>query len=767
MTSRWSFAAGILLPTLLMATPPGRVTQGTLMAIDPSGNPKAECPLKHTDVKAEIAGFLVRVTVTQEFENNAADKIEAVYAFPLPPMSAVDDMTMYVGTRTVKGTIKRREEARAIYEAAKNQGRVAALLDQERPNIFTQSVANIMPHEKVKITISYVERLKYEAGTYEFRFPMVVGPRYIPGQAVGRQAGGWAYDSDQVPDASRITPPVAVPGTRAGHDIAVQVALDAGVPIDTLSSITHDVAVERTGINRASIKLRDHDNIPNKDFVLKYDVAGKKMEDAILTHRGDRGGFFSLILQPPERVRSEEVTPKELVFVLDTSGSMSGFPIEKAKEAMRDGLDGLNPNDTFNFITFSGETRILFPHPVAATRENIARAKELLAGAYGSGGTEMMKAVRAALEPTDQQEHVRVVCFMTDGYIGNDDEIIQEIRKHPNARVFSFGIGSSVNHYLLDKMAEAGRGEVEYVGLKDDGSAAARRFYERVRNPLLTDIRVDWGGLPVAEVYPARVPDLFSAKPIAITGKFTRPAKGTVRISGNLAGRPYSREIAVDLPASQKEHDVLATLWARTKIDDLTMRGGNPADEITKLGLDYRLMTQYTSFVAVEEMTVTDGGKPRTVQVPVELPEGVSYEGIFGPAGEVRGVAQAMSFAIPTRHKALASPAPIGGAGGVVNGVVGGFAMADRLEVQPPVRTTKLSPNLTGANLMKLVKNGKIEVQVWLVNTSPAVLNELRKFGFEIIGEPKTAKMVFGRIAPDKLQALSQLGVVTYIDQMK
>jgi Ca-activated chloride channel family protein len=721
------------------------------MAIDPSGQPKAECPLKHTDVKAEITGFLSRVTVTQEFENNAADKIEAVYVFPLPPMSAVDDMTMYVGTRTVKGTIKRREEARAIYEAAKNRGQVAGLLDQERPNIFTQSVANIMPHEKVKITISYVERMKYEAGTYEFRFPMVVGPRYMPGNPLGRQGGGWAYDTDQVPDASRVSPPVAVPGTRAGHDISVQVSLDAGVPIDTMNSPSHDVSVDRNGVSRAVVKLRDHDNIPNKDFILKYDVAGKTIADAVLTHNGSKGGFFSLIVQPPERVRTEEIAPKELVFVLDTSGSMSGFPIEKAKEAMRFGLEALNPKDTFNFITFSGETRILFPRPVPATPENVARAKELLNGAYGSGGTEMMKAVRASLAPSDQQDHVRIVCFMTDGFIGNDDEIIQEIRSHANARVFSFGIGSSVNHYLLDKMAEAGRGEVEYVGLKDDGSAAAHRFYERVRNPLLTDIKVDWGGLPVADVYPARVPDLFAAKPITLIGKFTKPAKGTIRISGNLAGRPYSRTIAVDLPSSQPEHDVLATLWARNKIDDLTMHGGNSAEEITKLGLEYKLMTQYTSFVAVEEMSVTDGGKPRTVQVPVELPEGVSYEGIFGPTGEARPMMQAMSFGTPT----FASRAKMSV-----------FRSAPEAMADAPISprpATKLAPALTGANVARLVQNGKVEVQVWVVNVSQAVLNELRKNGFEIIGEPKTAKLVIGRIAPDKLEALSRLGVVTYV----
>jgi TonB family protein len=257
----------------------------------------------------------------------------------------------------------------------------------------------------------------------------------------------------------------------------------------------------------------------------------------------------------------------------------------------------------------------------------------------------MMKAIRAALEPSDKQDHVRIVCFMTDGEVGNDMEIIAEVQKHPNARVFAFGIGSSVNRFLLDKMAEQGRGEVEYVTLQDDGSAA-RWFHERIRNPLLTDIEVDWGGLPVADVYPKRIPDLFSVKPLILTGRYTAAARGVIRLRGKLAGRNFVKEIPIELPESQSEHDVLATLWARTRIDDLMnqdfsgMQNGNTKPDvreaITQLGLEYRLMTQFTSFVAVEETTVTDGGQPRRIDVPVELPEGVSREGIFGSGEAIR-----------------------------------------------------------------------------------------------------------------------------------
>src|SRR5712692_6195588 len=437
-------------------------TQGQLQALDSSGKPKALCPLKHTNAKAEISGFLSRVVVTQEFENPFAEKIEAVYTFPLPQNAAVDDMTMIVGDRTVRGKILRREEAEAVYEAAKTNGQTASLLNQERPNIFTQSVANILPGEQIKITISYVETLKYEDGAYEFVFPMVVGPRYIPGSATGPRVGakgnGFAPNTDRVPDASRITPQPVPEGMRVGHDISLDVTLDAGVPIDGLSSKTHEVNVERSDDHRARVTLKDQAAIPNKDFILRYDVAGKKIEDALLLHASDKGGYFTLILQPPLRVTAEDVTPKELVFVLDTSGSMYGFPIDKAKETMKLALDNLYPSDTFNLITFSGDEHILFPAPVPATKENLAKAQAFLESRQGGGGTEMMKAIKASMDPSDASDHVRIVCFMTDGYVGNDIEIIGEVQKHPNARVFAFGIGGSVNRFLLDGMAKYGRG---------------------------------------------------------------------------------------------------------------------------------------------------------------------------------------------------------------------------------------------------------------------------------------------------------------------
>lgn len=595
-------------------------TQGALQVVDKKGKPVGDCPLKHTTVKADVSGFISRVTVTQDFENPLPKKIEAVYTFPLPQAAAIDDLTMLIGERTIKGKIMRREEAETAYTAARELGQVAALLDQERPNIFLQQVANILPGQNIRITVSYVETLKYEDGSYEWSFPMVVGQRYIPAPK--------SPDHGLSRDAARISPPVVPEGMRAGHDISIELDLNSGVPILGVDSETHETEVELLDQTRARIQLKDRVTIPNKDFVLKYRVAGESINDAVLTHRTERGGFFTLILQPPQRVSPQDVMPKELVFVLDTSGSMAGFPIEKAKETAALALETLNPHDTFNLITFSGDTKILFPAPVPATEENLIEAKKMLSTHQGFGGTEMMKAITAALEPSESQHHLRIVCFMTDGQVGNDAEILAAVQKYQNARVFALGFGVNPNRYLLDKMSEYGRGDVDYVTFRGDTSAVARRFNERIRNPFLTDISIDWSGIPVTDVYPRLAPDLFAGKPLIFTGRYASGTKGTIRLHGKMGGEDYVREIPVELPEMTAENNVLATLWARRKVDDLMREEmtnfvpgsptGEKREEITELGLQFKLMTQYTSFVAIDDLLFNGTDKPTRVDVPVE-----------------------------------------------------------------------------------------------------------------------------------------------------
>jgi len=803
----------------VLASPSPGETAGSLGIVGKNGGVQGTCPLKHTDVRAGISGFLARVTVTQIFTNTATQNIEALYAFPLPQDAAVDDMTIQVGNRTVRGLIKRREDARALYERARRTGHVAALLDQERPNIFTQSVANILPGEQVTVTIGYVETLRYEGGSYEFVFPMVVGPRYIPGQPIGQQAGGWAPDTKRVPDASRITPWVAANVNRAGHDISLELTLDAGVPIQDLRSQTHDIDVDRKTASRASVRLRDQATIPNKDFVLKYDVAGAQVADAFLTtpapgRSKPAGGYFTMILQPPSRLPESDIEPKELVFVLDTSGSMWGFPLEKAKAVINRALDELRPGDTFNLITFSGDTHIVFPRPVYPTAANVRKAKEVLANRTGGGGTEMMTAIRAALAPSDSQDHVRVVCFLTDGYVGNDMEIVGEVQKHPNARVFAFGIGTAVNRFLLAKMAEAGRGAVEYVTLADKADEAADRFYERVRSPLLTDLYVDWGGLPVTDVYPQRLPDLFGGQPVILTGRYSQPATGTVRLKGARAGGPFSRDIPVTFSASTPPFEALAGFWARRRIDDLMsqdwlglQRGTiHPKlkEQITQLGLDHRLMTQFTSFVAVEDKVVIKDGKPQRVEVPVEMPEGVSHEGVFGQDSKEQGYALStnghnfsalaslaagpMSQTVqvdsaaaqvplnaPATKRAPGPPPPPPAAGPMATPEAGAAGQGSNAGSTDERRAleSKLQPAVLAAldcfrksansgSSCAGVHSGKVSLQVWLTEDSAATRAQLQALGFGFT-KARVESMVTGILPVEKLKDLAKLSFVKFV----
>lgn len=626
----------LLVFNLIALSQTDKITEGSLRVMDAQGVPRGLCPLKKTDVRAEISGFISRVTVTQTFQNPFAEKIEAVYTFPLPNDAAVDDMTIEIGERLVKGKIMERKKAQETYEAAKQQGKTAALLEQQRPNIFTQSVANITSGAEIKVVITYVETLKYADDTYEFRFPMTIGERYIP-------------SSVNTEDAAKISPKSK---SRPGHTVSLEVNLEAGVSVENLSSVTHEIETAQFSPSKYSVRLNSEEEIPNRDFVLRYKTAGVKIEDAILTHRDSRGGFFTLLLQPPDRVMPADTMPKEIVFVMDTSGSMDGFPIKKAKEAMRLTLENVNPNDTFNVITFAGDTRILFENPVAATKENIEKAKKWLDDSDAGGGTEMITAIRAALAPSDSQNHVRIVCFMTDGQVGDEAEIIAEVQKHPNARVFAFGIGDSVNHFLLDEISREGRGEVEYVGLKDNGSAAARRFYERVRNPLLTDISLEFQGIETDEVFPKLIPDLFDAKPVAVVGRYKLGGEGKIIMRGKMQGQPFERAITVNFPNTEAANDVLATIWARRKVADLTRLDYTGLQKnamredlqsvMTNLGLEFKILTPFTSFVAVDEQSVTDGSQPVRTEVPIaapqngeELPKGTTFTSILKTAPNV------------------------------------------------------------------------------------------------------------------------------------
>jgi Ca-activated chloride channel family protein len=784
---------------------------GALTVIEPDGKTGRACPLEHTSVKAEVSGFLARVTVTQVFHNPLDKKIEAVYTFPLSADGAVDDMVMLIGDRTVRGVIKRREEARQIYEQAKQQGHVAALLDQERPNIFTQSVANIMPGEKVKITISYVELLAYDDGAFKFVFPMVVGPRFIPGAPAGKQGTGWAKDTPEVPDASRITPPVAPEGARAGHDIDLAVSIDAGVPIESLDSKLHEVDVQREGKTRAQVSLKTKKEIPNRDFVLTYQVAGDQVRSGVLTHKDGNEGYATVVIIPPKRVQPADIAGKEMIFVIDCSGSQAGWPLQKAKEAMRYFIDRMNPNDTFNIVDFNVGSRMLFNEPKPNTPANRETALNHLKSLEARGGTWMGPAVEAVCKTSAPENRLRIVTFMTDGYVGNDMEIIDLVKRLRGAsRWFPFGTGNSVNRFLLDNMARVGGGEVEYILLNTPGEAAAKAFYERIAAPVLTDISMTTEGIKLEDVFPKEVSDLWSRKPLVFKARYTKAGEGRITIKGFHGGRPYQETLNVALPDKETRNASLGSLWARAKVDALMdqdlagIQRGTPKpdvkEEIIKVALAHRIMTQFTSFVAVEEKAVTDGGSPTTVAVPVEMPEGVSREGVFGKreasvafSGAPMSAAPVMAPQAPARAAAKQAtrsdsqslklmPMPSKNREPVeVHGVQGlksedeRSAGKDKEEGKADNALAKLSPDLSALlkdksrpmnlTLGKIkVVNGKVIVRVRLSENTEEVVQLLKEAGLEILSEASSGKTVAGVILVDKLEELVKLAVVESVE---
>ena len=676
------------------------VTQGALRVVKDDGT-VVECPLRHTDVKADVSGFIARVKVTQTFYNPTDERVEAVYVFPLPHEAAVDDMTMVIGERKIVGIIKRRAEARQIYEQALAAGQTAALLEQERPNIFTQSVGNIDPAQEVNIEISYVDVLNYDMGTYEFHFPMVVGPRFIPGAPISDpqptppelqgKVSPPVPNTTRVPDASRISPPVLKPGHRNGHDISLALRLDAGVPIQGLKVANHEAEVVQKGKNRAQVTLSPADSIPNKDFVLRYHVVGKKPEMAVLGHTGDYTdarrlghGYFMLMIQPKEDERLTKSPPREIVFLLDVSGSMRGQKTEKVKEAMRDMLKLCRDIDTMQVITFASRTQQLFEKPVPVNKANVAKALNFTQSVRGSGGTHMLEGVKRAIDQPIDKERVRIVIMLTDGFIGNEAQIIEHVGKNcgDQIRFWAIGIGSSPNMFLVDGVARQGGGMGKRLGLQDIAAGLAEEVITRIQRAQLAKISIDWGSLEVAETYPAKIPELWAGRPVILFGRYTGGGATEIKVNGSVEGEAVSWPLRVKLPENQPSHDVLAKVWARKKIEDLmqqTYYAGSPAveEEVTAIALDYRLMSQYTSFVAVDEKDAEDIAKerpaqpPRRMLVPVPLPEGTQWEGFFGPRGE--GRYEMLELAARTKYKSGHTFALNGlGQGGGMGGMGGG-----------------------------------------------------------------------------------------------
>ncbi len=604
---------------------------GALLATVPNVETPVPVPLKHTSVVGNIDGYIATVDVTQQFHNPYASKIEAVYVFPLPENAAVNDFVMTVGDRKIRGIIREREQAEKIYAEARSQGHVASLLTEERPNVFTQKVANIEPGKQIDINIRYFNTLQYDDGHYEFVFPMVVGPRYNPPattDGIGAVQRGAAGTSGQSTEVSYLAP-----HERSGHDIAVSLNIRAGVLIEDVRSVNHSVDLKPVSETERQVTLSAADSIPNKDFVVRYRVAGDQIKTALMTHQDDRGQYFTMMVYPPAELKQVQRSPMEMVFVLDCSGSMNGRPLEQARAAISHALMSLTPRDTFQVINFSSTVSQLGPAPIIATPENIQRGLVYLASLDGEGGTEMIEGLKASLDFPHDEGRFRLVSFMTDGFIGNDHDILTAVaQKVGPSRIFSFGVGQSCNRYLMDRMALLGRGAVAYLSLNDNPVDVMKRFNERISHPAMTDLSIDWGGMNVTDVYPQILPDLIVGRPVVVTGRYTGNPS-TVTVNGRTGMQPVSFSVATNTSDASTPHKGIAAVWARLKIADLmtqTTRQPERASEVQKLvtqtAIDYCLMSSYTAFVAVDSMTKTEGEFGTTVAVPVPVPEGVRYD---------------------------------------------------------------------------------------------------------------------------------------------
>ena len=652
------------LGILLLAVASGPIGAGQERIAPPSRpeQPAMVSPflLRTTDVRTTISGSIAHVEVTQGWENPNDRPVDGLYIFPLPENAAINDMRLRIGERLVNGEMRRREEARAIYERARSAGRVTGLLDQERPNIFAQRVANIMPGMAIEVILAFDHPVPCDDGACEYVFPTVVGPRFVPATQL---------------DPGDVNPEVVPPGQSTGQRLTMQIDLDAGVALHDVRSASHRVTIARDGETRATVALAGAESaVLNRDLRLQWRVGADAPEFGLLSWRDatneDTHGVFSLILQPPAGdalyLRDEDAPGRELVFVLDCSGSMSGVPIEAAKGVVRKALAAVRPQDTFQIIRFSESASGLGAVPLTPTPRNLTRALAHLESLRGSGGTRMIEGIRAALATPADPNRLRIVAFLTDGYIGNETEILAEVRRlRGDARLFSFGIGSSVNRYLLAGLAEEGRGEAAFLAPRESPEAMVDRFVRRIATPVLTDIRLIWEDLEVTDLEPAAIPDLFAGQPLLLQGRYTKPGTGLLTIEGRRGGLPVTLRRVVTLHDTATDHEALARLWARARIHRLSreMHGGERHDlqeTIVSLGLQFRLLTAYTSLVAVDSIVSNTSGTAAPVDVPVELPEDVSYEGIFGRADVAASKMMAVGDSSQRALQLSAPPPPPG-----------------------------------------------------------------------------------------------------------
>jgi Ca-activated chloride channel family protein len=589
-------------------------------------------PLLSTRAEVNIAGVIADVTVTQIYKNDGKKPIEAQYVFPASTRAAVYAMVMTIGERVIIARIEERDKARQEYEQAKENGQSASLLEQQRPNVFTMNVANIMPGDQVRVELKYTEVLVPVDRVYQFVYPTVVGPRYSGGVDEIASAGeNWNAN------------PYTKEGIDPLYEFDIKINISPGMPLKDISCPSHKTEINYSGQSKATVNLSESEKFGgNRDFILKYRLAGQKIETGVLLFQGDKENFFLAMVQPPDHVLPEMIPPREYVFIVDVSGSMHGYPLDISKKLMTDLLSKLKPGDRFNVILFAGGSEIFAQESVPAVNENISSAIRFIEKESGGGGTELLPAMKRALSLKGSEGFSRTFIIATDGYVTVEREVFELVRKSlGEANFFAFGIGTGVNRFLIEGLAHAGQGESFVVTSQEEALISSEKFRKYVLNPVLTDIKIAFNGFEAYDLAQESYPDVFAERPLIIFGKYRGIPKGNIVVTGK--GGYEDVNTRVDLAALKPDrlNSGLKYLWAREKIrmtDDLANSGYEEQavkDEIIRIGLDYNLLTRYTSFIAIDSEKKNPDGSCTTVRQPLPLPQGVSNYAVGRAVGGV------------------------------------------------------------------------------------------------------------------------------------
>jgi Ca-activated chloride channel family protein len=627
---------------------PDDMNTGALLLRNEDGG-FAEAPRLATNVVMSVNGTIARVTVTQRFENPSDRWLEGIYVFPLPEQSAVDALHMEIGDRVIDGEIKGRDAAKQAYEAAKDAGQKASLVEQERPNIFTNSVANIGPHEAIVVRIEYQETVKQDGGVYSLRFPLVVAPRYNPkgGDAITVDYGGKPAPIDPVPDRDRITPPVLDPAKSPKiNPVSIQVKLNAGFLLGDVTSSFHQIALDRTGEETAALHLAGGTVPADKDFELTWRPKAASVPQTALFHESVNGQDYLLaMVTPPTLDSASKLLPRELIFVIDNSGSMAGTSIVQAKQSLLYALDHLRAGDKFNVVRFDDTMETLFDQAVDASSENLAIAKNFVSRLDAAGGTEMLPALKAALKDATPQDATRLrqVVFLTDGSVGNEDQLFGEIASQlGRSRLFTVGIGSAPNSYFMRRAAELGRGTFTEIGAQDQVLERMSALFAKLEKPVMLGLKAEWPQGTSAKVWPDPLPDLYAGEPVVLSAKVGAMG-GELHLSGTFDGKPWTAALRL---ADAVDGAGVAKLWARSKIASLEAKRYSGLDEadvdkaIETVALEHHLVSSQTSLIAIDKTkSRPDGQGVATVDMPVNLPDGWVYDKVFGPTGKQQAAA--------------------------------------------------------------------------------------------------------------------------------